>query len=84
MEHYLLLVARSVTHAQRMQQMLQELGIRGTIIRAPAEVNKKGCGYAVRLSPNGMEAARKELSVPKVPPIHIYEKTEQGYREVAL
>ncbi len=83
MEHYLL-VARSVTHAQRMQQLLQELGVRGTILRAPAEVNKKGCGYAVRLSPESMGVAREALAATKVPPIHIYVKTEQGYREVEL
>ena len=83
MEHYLL-IARSVTHAQRMEKLLRDAGVRGTVLRAPAEVNRKGCSYAVRIDGARLDRARMLLSTAKVPPIHIYEKTEDGYREVPL
>lgn len=83
MEHYLL-IARSVTHAQRMEKALEEAGVRCAVLRAPAEINRKGCSYAVRIAGNWLAKAREILSAMKVQPIHIYEKTDQGYKEVPL
>ena len=83
MEHYLL-IARSVTHAQRMEKALRDAGVRGSILRAPTQINPKGCSYAVRIDAACMETARAVLSAMKVPPVHVYEKTSDGYREVAL
>ncbi|MBE6971906.1 MAG: DUF3343 domain-containing protein [Ruminococcaceae bacterium] len=83
MEHYLL-IARSVTHAQRMEKTLRDAGVRGTILRAPTQINPKGCSYAVRIDASRIEAVRDILSDTKVPPIHVYVKSSDGYREVAL
>ena len=83
MEHYLL-IARSVTHAQRMEKALRDAGVRGTILRAPTQVNPKGCSYAVRIDAVRIEQARAVLSAMKVPPVHIYAQSSDGYREVAL
>lgn len=83
MEHYLL-IARSVTHAQRMETALRSAGVWGTILRAPTQINPKGCSYAVRIHATHMDAARDVLTAMKVPPIHIFAKTSDGYREVEL
>lgn len=83
MEHYLL-IARSVTHAQRMEKALRDAGVRGTILRAPTQINPKGCSYAVRVDASRIEAVREILLDTKVPPIHVYAKSSDGYREVAL
>ena len=50
MEYYLIL-ARSVTYAQRMQSALNRIGIRSQIFRAPRDLTDLGCAYLVRISP---------------------------------
>ena len=40
MEHYLL-IARSVTHAQRIEKALRDAGVRATVLRAPTQINPK-------------------------------------------
>mgnify|MGYP000645688303 CR=1 FL=1 len=42
MEHYLI-IARSVTYAQRMQRALGQAGIRSQIYRAPRDLTDMGC-----------------------------------------
>ena len=42
MEHYLIL-ARSITYAQRMQSVLTRAGIRCQVFRAPRELTSLGC-----------------------------------------
>ena len=49
MDYYLIL-ARSVTYAQRMQRALERVGLRCQIYRAPRELTDLGCAYAVQLS----------------------------------
>lgn len=83
MEHYLL-IARSVTHAQRMEKALRDAGVRGTLLRAPAQINPKGCSYAVRIDASRAEQVRAVLSVMKIPPVHVYAESSNGYREVTL
>ena len=48
MEHYLI-IARSVTYAQRMQKTLDRGGIHSRIFRAPRELTDLGCAYAVQI-----------------------------------
>ena len=83
MEHYLL-VARSVTHAQRMEKALRDAGVRGTVLRAPTKINPKGCSYALRIDAARMEQARFVLAEMKIPPVHVYVSVPDGYEEVAL
>ena len=47
-EHYLI-IARSVTYAQRMQRVLGRAGIRSRIFRAPRDLTDRGCAYACLL-----------------------------------
>lgn len=83
MEHYLL-IARSVTHAQRMEKALRDAGVRGTVLRAPTQINPKGCSYAVRIEASHLDLTRTVLAAMKVPPVHIYILSSGEYREVAL
>ena len=50
MEEYLL-TARSVTHAQRMTQALEQNGVRAAMGRAPVGLTGSGCGYVLRPRP---------------------------------
>ena len=83
MEHYLL-IARSVTHAQRMEKALRDAGVRATVLRAPTQINPKGCSYAVRIEAKRLEQARAILMAMKVPPVHAYVSVAGGYEEVIL
>ena len=40
---------RSVTFAQRGEQLLQKSGIRAALLRTPKWMESKGCGYCLRL-----------------------------------
>ena len=40
---------RSVTFAQRAEQLLQKNGIRSTLLRTPRWMEAQGCGYSLRL-----------------------------------
>ena len=56
MEEYLL-TARSVTHAQRMMQILKQNGYHAAMGRSPVGLSGSGCGYAVSLYRHLGEAA---------------------------
>ena len=40
---------RSVTFAQRGEQLLQKLGIRVALLRTPKWMESQGCGYSLRI-----------------------------------
>ena len=82
MEHYLI-IARSVTYAQRMQRALARSGIRSRIFRAPRDLTDRGCAYAVRLRPGTLEAALTCLLAAGIKPLAVYHHTREGYREAA-
>ena len=64
MEHYLIL-ARSITFAQRMQSALDRAGIRCQIFRAPRDLTDMGCAYTVQIQAADLAAA---LRVPDLTP----------------
>ena len=76
------LIARSVTHAQRMARALERCGIRSGVMRAPAALTDSGCAYAVRVRRSQAEEARACLQREQLRPLHIYTRGEAGYREV--
>ena len=82
MEHYLL-IARSVTYAQRMQRTLARAGIRCRIFRAPRDLTDRGCAYAVRIAPGDLVAAEKSLHYGALDPVQIFGFQQGKYREVA-
>ena len=63
MDHYLI-IARSVTDAQRLQRVLARAGIRCQIFRAPRELTELGCAYAVRVAVSDLTAALTTISRP--------------------
>ena len=84
MEHYLL-IARSVTLAQRMERTLSRAGIRGGVLRTPMELSEgKGCTYAVQLEPSALRDGLNVLSGAGVRPVQIFYAGPNGYREVAV
>ena len=52
---YDLILARSVTYAQRMQRALNRAGIRSQLFRAPRDLTDLGCAYVVRIFPRRRE-----------------------------
>ena len=56
MEQYVIL-ARSVTYAQRMQKLLGQAGIRCQISRAPRDLTDLGCAYILRLDEKNVAQA---------------------------
>ena len=68
MEHYLI-IARSVTFAQRMQRALGRTGIRCQIFRAPRELTDLGCAYVVRIAVSDLAPALMTLRRESLDPV---------------
>ena len=81
MEHYLIL-ARSVTQAQRMQRALDREGIASRVYRAPRDLTDLGCAYALRLAPRDLSRALVVLHRAGLDPIQVFAWTQGLYREV--
>ena len=83
MEHYLIL-ARSVTYAQRMQRTLEKTGIRCQIFRAPRDLTDLGCAYVLRLAVADLPQALIAMHREALDPVQIFLYQKGAYREVAL
>lgn len=83
MEHYLIL-ARSVTFAQRMQKALGRAGIRCQIFRAPRDLTDLGCAYAVRIAVSDLAPALMTLHREALNPVQIFLYQRGLYREVEV
>ena len=81
---YDLILARSVTYAQRMQSALNRIGIRSQIFRAPRDLTDLGCAYLVRISPNDLAAALPTLRRAGLGPLRIYLQRDGDFQEVSL
>ena len=82
MSHYLLLT-RSITHAQRMADLLERSGITARYLRPPVSVSSKGCGYAVRIGGKHLHAAIGVLRPQGLEPVRIMYAGEDGvYQEI--
>ena len=82
MEHYLIL-ARSVTYAQRMRRALERAGIRCRVFRAPRELTDLGCAYALRLATGDLSRALVVLHGEGLDPVQVFLFQRGLYREVA-
>lgn len=84
MEEYLI-TARSVTHAQRMAQVLERRGLRVAVARAPMGLTGKGCGYVLRLRGRSRtEAALRLLREAGFVPAQVFRRRDDGYEEVEV
>ena len=77
-----LLTARSITRAQRMDAELQKRGIKAELTRVPASLSERGCSYALRLRPEKMEAAISVLKNTGLMPYRIFVRSGSEVREV--
>ena len=81
MEHYIIL-ARSVTYAQRMQRALERTGIRCRIARAPGDLTNLGCAYIVQIAAQDLSNALIIIHREALDPVQIFLYQNGGYREV--
>ena len=83
MKHYLIM-CRSITSAQRAARILENALIRAAAVKAPRELTRSGCGYAVMVRAEAERAVmllrRQEIAIGRI------FLTEDGkeYREVSL
>lgn len=77
-----LLTARSITRAQRMDAELRKRGITAALIRAPANLSERGCAYALRLRPEKLDAALAILRNTGLMPYQIFVRSGSEVREV--
>ena len=80
MEPYLIL-ARSITYAQRMQRVLGRGGLRCQISRAPRTLTDLGCAYVVGLETNDIGGAILLLQKEGLEPLGVFRR---GGQEVTL
>ena len=79
---YVIIIARSVTQAQRMMRKLEDCGIWAKIFLAPVGLTEFGCSYAVKIRREKLWQAMDCLRRSGLTPLSVHEKTESGYREV--
>lgn len=78
---YYYITFRSVTHAQRGEQILAGAGIRCTLQRTPRWMEEQGCGYCLRLWMEDAGTAVELLRRNKVPMRKIYIQNTEGQLE---
>lgn len=54
----MLILCRSMTHAQRSQRLLERNGIMASVIKAPVHLTRSGCGYGLILRRHTSDAVR--------------------------
>ena len=82
---YYLLTCRSLTYAQRGLYLLSGQGIPGKLIRSPAELTNKGCGYAVTVSARRLQDAVEVLRTADALTEKVYYLLSDGsFREAEL
>lgn len=81
MEQYVIL-ARSVTYAQRMQKLLGQAGIRCEISRAPRDLTDLGCAYVLRLDSRDAAQALMILRRGELDPLRVFFCHNGSCREV--
>ena len=79
-----LLLARTVTRAQRMDAELRKRGLTAELIRAPAGLSDRGCAYALRLPWRKLPAAMQILQDTGQKPYQIFYRNGDDVREVLL
>lgn len=81
---YYWLVARSITHAQRLEEAMKQEGIRVKSSKAPAGLTEKGCAYVLQLPAHRYRAAMQALRGADLKPYKVFYHTEDETREVPL
>ena len=82
MNDYFYVIARSITHAQRMERLLRRAGLSCWIARAPLELTGRGCAYAVQIREKDLAAAVRQIRGAGFGADRIYRKTNGKFSEV--
>lgn len=72
---------RSVTFAQRGERVLQQEGIRCTLLRTPKWMEQRGCGYSLRLWTSDVRPALQVLHREQVALRKVYIQGRDGQLE---
>ena len=72
---------RSVTFAQRAEKLLNQRGYRPNLMRTPRWMEEQGCGYALKLWTNQIEAVVTLLRENKIQLRKVYVQQEDGRME---
>jgi len=79
-----LIVFRSVTYAQNGQSYLARHHISGSVGRAPSNLARGGCSYALKIRQSDLKKALNVLSGSPVPFTGAYCRQGTGWREAVL
>ena len=83
--NFALIVCRSLPSAQRTSVVLEQEGISNHVLRTPAHLSDKGCGYAVKISHKRLTDALSALNGVDLTPNRVLIALGNGsYREVSL
>lgn len=78
---YCIITFRSVTPAQRAEELLRRSGVGCTIQRTPKWMEEKGCGYSLRLGYQDALAASTLLRQGGIPFRKVYAMDQNGTPE---
>lgn len=82
---YYLIVCRSLTYAQRTEQVLSRAGITAHIMRAPKSIDGEGCSHGVKVAERNLSTALTILARTGLSPKRVLIFYGDGsYREVQL
>lgn len=81
MKNDMLITFRSITFAQKGEQILRRGGVDCTLQRTPRELSQRGCGYCLRIRPRDGLAAVELLRRERQPYSKLYAITESGRPE---
>jgi hypothetical protein len=72
---------RSITYAQRGEQILRRAGIDCILRRTPKQMTKRGCGYSLQLRRNAFLPAMERLQAEQLPFGQVYALDDRGVLE---
>ena len=72
---------RSITYAQRGEQILRRAGIDCILRRTPKQMTKRGCGYSLQLRGNAFLPAMELLQAEQLPFGQVYALDDRGVLE---
>lgn len=75
---------RSVTFAQRAEKLLNQRGIRVSMMRTPRWMEEQGCGYALKLWTKNILSAVNLLRENRIQLRKVYSQGEDGEMEEVL
>lgn len=83
--HYYYITFRSITFAQRAEQILSRGNIPCTLRRTPKWMEEQGCGYALRIRTPDIRPQAQLLRQNRIPMRRVYLQTGEGqFEEIPL